>query len=67
MTVQDYERIGELVSEIRRSKSAINRNQIIINDDYEELDELIRTNNLERIKLEDIKTDKDHFRRCREF
>lgn len=56
MTVKTYERIGNLISEIRRCKSIIETNIRIENDAYNELDALLKENNLERIELEDIKS-----------
>lgn len=56
MTVKTYERIGNLIGEIRRCKSIIETNIRIENDAYNELDALLKDNNLERIELEDIKS-----------
>ena len=66
MTVKTYERIGDLISEIRRCKSIIETNIIIENDAYNELDALLKDNNLERIELEDIKSNngRRHYDQC---
>ena len=55
MTVKTYERIGDLIHSIKRSKSVINRNMELIDKDFEELNKLLEKNNQPKINLEDIK------------
>ena len=55
MTVKTYERIGDLIHNIKRSKSVINRNMELIDKDFEELNKLLEKNNQPKINLEDIK------------
>lgn len=55
MTVKTYERIGDLIHSIKRSKSVINRNMELIDRDFEELNKLLEKNNQPKINLEDIK------------
>lgn len=56
MTVKTYERIANLIGEIRRCKSIVATNIRRENDAYDELETLLKENNLERIELEDIKS-----------
>lgn len=55
MTVKTYERIGDLIRNIKRSKSVINHNMELIDRDFEELNKLLEKNNQPKINLEDIK------------
>ena len=55
MTVKTYERIGDLIHNIKRGKSVINRNMELIDRDFEELNKLLEKNNQPKINLEDIK------------
>lgn len=55
MTVKTYERIGCLISNIKRAKSNVNRNMELIDRDFEELNKLLEKNNQPKINLEDIK------------
>lgn len=57
MTVVTYERIGTLISNIKRSKNIINRQNELIKRDFKELNELLKKNDQPEIKLEDIKID----------
>lgn len=54
MTVKTYERIGQLISNIKRSKHTINRNNCLIDRDFKELNALLKQNDQPGIKLEDI-------------
>ena len=55
MTVETYEKIGELIGNIKRDKSVINRRTEMINKDFETLNILLKRNGQPEIKLEDIK------------
>ena len=57
MTVVTYERIGVLISNIKRSKNIINRQNELIERDFKELNDLLKKNDQPEIKLEDIKID----------
>lgn len=55
MTVKTYEMIGNLISNIKRSKSVINRQTEMINKDFETLNNLLKRNGQPEMKLDDIK------------
>ena len=55
MTVKTYEMIGNLIGNIKRSKSIINHQTESINKDFEKLNELLKENDQPKIELEDIK------------
>lgn len=55
MTVETYEKIGNLISNIKRDKSVINRRTEMINKDFEILNNLLKRNGQPEMKLDDIK------------
>lgn len=55
MTVETYEKIGNLIGNIKRAKSVINRRTEMINKDFETLNNLLKRNGQPEMKLEDIK------------
>ena len=55
MTVETYEKIGNLISNIKRDKSVINRRTEMINKDFETLNNLLKKNGQPEMKLDDIK------------
>lgn len=55
MTVETYEKIGNLISNIKRAKSVINRRTEMINKDFETLNNLLKRNGQPEMKLDDIK------------
>lgn len=55
MTVETYEKIGNLISNIKRDKSVINRRTEMINKDFEILNNLLKKNGQPEMKLDDIK------------
>ena len=55
MTVETYEKIGDLISNIKRDKSVINRRTEMINKDFETLNNLLKRNGQPEMKLDDIK------------
>ena len=55
MTVETYEKIGNLISNIKRAKSVINRRTEMINKDFEILNNLLKRNGQPEMKLDDIK------------
>lgn len=55
MTVETYEKIGNLISNIKRDKSVINRRTEMINKDFETLNNLLKRNGQPEMKLDDIK------------
>ena len=59
MTVKTYERIGVLISNIKRSKNIIEHNKETIDRDLKELNMLMVKNDQPEIKLEDINTHSD--------
>lgn len=55
MTVETYEKIGNLINNIKRDKSVINRRTEMINKDFETLNNLLKRNGQPEMKLDDIK------------
>ena len=55
MTVKTYEKIGNLIGNIKRDKLAINRRTEMINKDFETLNNLLKRNGQPEMKLDDIK------------
>ena len=55
MTVETYEKIGNLISNIKRDKSVINRRTEMINKDFEILNNLLKKDGQPEMKLDDIK------------
>lgn len=55
MTVETYEKIGNLISNIKRDKSVINRRTEKINKDFETLNNLLKRNGQPEMNLDDIK------------
>ena len=55
MTVETYEKIGNLISNIKRDKSVINRRTEMINKDFKTLNNLLKKNGQPEMNLDDIK------------